>query len=98
MKLTVARKLYGGFGVVLVLLAAVAFVGYSSLNTARDDAETVDNEHFAQYQASASLRMNLAQAAQNARTAVLQSEAAKIEAAIRRPSRTSPPRPKTSAR
>jgi CHASE3 domain sensor protein len=54
--LSLAKKLYGGFGVVLALLVVVVIIGYSGTNSLSSSAHGVSNVELAQSSAAADIR------------------------------------------
>ncbi|MDO8794448.1 MAG: methyl-accepting chemotaxis protein [Vicinamibacterales bacterium] len=83
MRLNIQTKLLGGFGTVLLLTAVVAFMGFRTLGTAGAALRAIDKEHFPQFRDSSAVAMLIAEVGMNLRTAVLQSDPAEIESALK---------------
>jgi len=79
----IRAKLMGGFAVVLALTVVVAAVGFLTVRDIEADITALDHEHLPQYQAAAAMNVNMAKAGRNMRTAIIESDATKIETALK---------------
>lgn len=82
-RLNIRTKLLGGFGIVLLLTTAVAFMGVRTSRQQNSEMHAIDTEHFPQYEAAANANLQMTKIGRNLRTAILQSDATKVETALK---------------
>lgn len=83
LRMGIRAKLMGGFAIVLTLTTAIAVVGFTTIRDIESRIQVIDHEHLPQYEAAATMNLNMAKAGRNMRTAIIESDPTKIDAALK---------------